>query len=389
MLLLLGQQEAYTYQATTNPDTSTLTLSNITGNITITALAGNVEVIDNGDGTTTTVIENTVTNSDGTETTTTTMVNQDANGNTTSSSQTTTTTGTSGGVTTTETTTVNYDANGDQTSATETTTTESSSGSTVTTINYDADNNPTTGSTANIDSSGNVNTQETTYNADGDPVVTGYNIDTSGNSNGGETISNGLETGVLVFDGHDWTATLKATILFSDITPVSTQFPILNVSARDGNNKLNGAFFLVTRQGSGMGSAVYDENGTQQSTTTSNNPTLKWRIQAYSDGSLTKGIDFYYKNGTTAYYTNRFGSKTSTLTLVYKMSFNATAKTLTTEIYQSDGTTILAKPRSQATLSFPNQMDGIDFEIGKAVNVSGTQLKTKMEIISFEVVKSL
>ena len=202
-------------------------------------------------------------------------------------------------------------------------------------------------------------------------------------------ISNGLDTGILVFDGHDWTATLKAEILFSDITPASTQFPLMNASSRGDDNKLDGAFLLVTRQTSGMGSGVYDENGTQQSTTTSSNPTLKWRIQHYLGGSLQNGIDFYYKNGTRAYYTNRFGSKSSAITLTYKMSYTENSHQLVTEIYDANGTNILAKPRSEAVITFTKTMSDITFELGQATNVSGVELKTKLEIIDFHVEKTL
>ena len=310
----------------------------------------------------------TTTNQDGSTTTTTT----DAQGNTTTT-------------TSTSETTTNQDG-----TSTQVDTTQNSDGSSEsTTINYDENGDPTDKTNETVDTSGNINTQNIEYDNNGNEVVTGYDIDTTNNPNGGETIQDGINTGVIVFDGHDWTATLKATILFSDITPASTQFPLMNVSSRGDDNKLDGAFFLVTRQTSGMGSSVYDENGTQQSTTTSSNPTLKWRIQSYLGGSLQNGIDFYYKNGTRPYYTNRFGSKTSTITLTYKMVYTESNHQLVTEIYAADGTTILAKPRSEAVITFSRTMSDITFEIGQAVNVSGTELKTKLEVISFNIEKTL
>lgn len=290
-----------------------------------------------------------------TETETTTDPNT---GNTTT---TTTTTTTTGGETTTQTTTVVVDSNGDPIEKTNETT----------------------------DASGNVNTQEISYDNNGNEIVTGYNIDTSGNQSGGETITSGIDTGVMVFDGHDWAATLKATILFSDITPESTQFPLMNASSRGDDNKLDGAFFLVTRKTSGMGFDVYDENGTQKSKTTSSDPTLKWRIQSYLGGSLQTGIDFYYNNGEKPYYTNRFGSKTATLTLVYKMIYTESNHQLMTEIYKPDGTTIISKPKSETPITFTRTMTDVEFELGKAVTLSGTQLTTKMEILEFNVVKTI
>lgn len=261
--------------------------------------------------------------------------------------------------------------------------------STETKTHFDADGNETGHEVGNTDVSGNTSTQTVVKDEQGNDIVTGYDIDTDDNPNGGLPISDGLDTGVIVFDGHDWMATLKARILFSDITPASTQFPIMNVSSRGNDNKLDGAFFLVTRQTSGMGSSVYNENGEQISTTTSSNPTLKWRIQNYLGGSLQNGIDFYYKNGTRPFYTNRFGSKTADLTLMYKMTYTESNKQLVTEIYSADGTDIIAKPRSEAVITFSRTMDDITFEIGMATNVSGAELKTKLEVLDFSVAKTL
>ena len=271
-----------------------------------------------------------------------------------------------------------------------TTTTENSDGSSSSvSTHYDSNGNETGHENEVTDTEGNTSVQTVQKDNNGNDVVTGYDIDTTNNNNGGLEISNGLDTGVLVFDGHNWTATLKAEILFSDITPASTQFPLMNASSRGDDNKLDGAFLLVTRQTSGMGSGVYDENGTQQSTTTSSNPTLKWRIQHYLGGSLQNGIDFYYKNGTRAYYTNRFGSKSSAITLTYKMSYTESNHQLVTEIYDANGTNILAKPRSEAVITFTKTMSDITFELGQATNVSGVELKTKLEIIDFHVEKTL
>ena len=154
-----------------------LVLTNVTGNVTITGVFNsNVHVIDNGDGTTTTITETVVDNGDGSETTTTVAVNQDANGNVTSSST--------------------------------TTTTENSNGTaTSTTINYDSSGKATTGSTSNTDIKGNVNTQEVEYDSNGNTTVTGYSIDTTENPSGGETVAS-FDTGLIVFDGRGFEMTL-------------------------------------------------------------------------------------------------------------------------------------------------------------------------------------
>lgn len=283
-------------------------------------------------------------------------------------------------------TTTETDVQGNTTTTTTVTNQDGSSSSSS--VTYDTNGNPTSAQNEVVDTSGNESTQEITYQ-NGTPVVTGYTIDTTQNpSGGGLSTSTGIDTGVMVFDGHNWTATLKAKILFSDFT-ANTQYPIMNVSSRGDDNKLDGAFFLVTKKTSSLGSGVYDENGTQQSTTTSSNPTLQWRIQNYLGGSLQNGVDFYYKNGTRAYYTNRFGSKTASLTLTYKMTYTESNHQLVTEIYAADGTTILAKPRSEAVVTFTRTMSDIEFEIGKATNVSGTPLTTPIEVLDFEVRKTL
>jgi hypothetical protein len=325
------------------------------------------------------------------ETETGSTVNPD--GSTTQTTTTTTTVTDPNGNTTTTTSVIEVTTNTDGTTTeSESTTTEypnGTSASTTVTTSFDENGNETGHETENTDTSGNTSTQTVAKDNQGNDVVTGYQIDTDSNPNGGLPVSDGLDTGVIVFDGHDWTATLKAKILFSDISPASTQFPLINVSSRGDDNKLDGAFFLVTRQTSGMGSAVYNEKGEQLSTTTSSNPTLKWRIQNYLGGSLQNGIDFYYKNGTRPYYTNRFGSKTTALTLTYKMVYTESSNQLATEIYAEDGTTILAKPRSEAVITFTRIMSDITFELGMATNVSGTELKTKMEVLDFHVEKVL
>ena len=344
-------------QSYTNP---TLTLSNPTGNVTVTATisggGGTTTIIDNGDGTTTVLTENTVENQDGSETTTTTSVNYDSNGNVTSSSSTETTEYTNGT-------------------------------STSTTTNYDSSGDPVSSSTANTDTNGNVNTQLITYDNQGDPVVTGYTIDTDGNNNGGETLQNGLDTGVLVFDGHDWTATLKANITFSNVANTS---PVISLSGIDDETgKLNGVCIFARKVTSGQGSKCYDENGNQQSTTTSNNPSVAFRISPYTNGTIGTYYDFYHQTGATAYYTNRFVTKSTTISLVYKIYYTNSNHQIVAEIYKSDGTTIVAKPKSQAAITFNKSLSDVTFQIGTWPKLTGDGANLTMEVISFEVTKTI
>jgi hypothetical protein len=71
------------------------------------------------------------------------------------------------------------------------------------------------------------------------------------------------------------------------------------------------------------------------------------------------------------------------------MTYTESNHQLVTEIYDANGTNILAKPRSEAVITFTKTMSDITFELGQATNVSGVELKTKLEIIDFHVEKTL
>ena len=185
-----------------------LVLTSVTGSVTITAVNNNVVVINNEDGTKQTISENVVNNGDGSTTTTTVKTN--------------------------------YDANNNRTSSSTTTTTQSSNGSTSVTKNYDAQNNLVDGSTAITDTSGNVNTQEVEYDSNGLPYVVGYKIDTTNNANGaGESIVNGLDTGLIAFDGRPFTVHLKCKVNPAD-QPTTAVFVSALEAVPDTSNKYNG-----------------------------------------------------------------------------------------------------------------------------------------------------
>lgn len=80
-------------------------------------------------------------------------------------------------------------------------------------------------------------------------------------------------------------------------------------------------------------------------------------------------MDFYYNNGTRPFYNNRFISKSTSTTLKYKMTFDASTHLLTTEIY--NGNNLIAKPRSEETIQFSRVLNDVTFEIGKGESLSG------------------
>ena len=95
-------------------------------------------------------------------------------------------------------------------SGTETEVTQNPDGSTTTTVTtYDNNGQPVEQSVANEDTSGNTITQVTSY-VDGEPVITGYDIDIGDNTSGYIVPSTGIDTGVIAFDGNDFTVTLTA-----------------------------------------------------------------------------------------------------------------------------------------------------------------------------------
>lgn len=362
-----------TYQSGTSSSssTNTNTETDASGNTTTTTTTTTVTTDASGNTSITETTVQTTTNEDGTSTTTESEVVNNQDGSSTSTS-----------------TTTNYDENGDVAGSTTNETVNNADGSSTSlTTNYDENGNETGHESTSGDTQGNVNTQTVVKDNQGNDVVTGYNIDTTENPNGGLSVANGVDTGMLVFDGHDWTATLKAKVLFSNVASTS---PLVNLSGHDEESgKLNGVCIFMRKVTSGQGSNCYDENGTKQSTTTSNNPSVAWRISPYNNSSVGTYYDFYHQTGTRAFYTNRFVSKSSTLTLVYKIKYTNSNHQIEAEIYKEDGTTIVAKPRGEAGITFTKSLENVTFEIGKWSNIAGNESSLKMEVLDFHVEKTL
>ena len=215
----------------------------------------------------------------------------------------------------------------------------------------------------------------------GTTVVTGYEIDTTGISGGVSLPSGGIDTGVLVFDGYDFEATLKATFTFSQIT---TSSAVINMSAND-NNDMHGIVVLITRATSGMGTA-YNESNSTIGNVNSNNPAVKFRYNKYENGAVVGSAsqDFYSSQGNTAYSSNRFGTKSTTFTLIFKIKKQNNV--FSVEI-DNDSGTVVAKPKNSTTITFNSITNDVTFEIGHWKSVSNNEGDCPMKIISFEIHK--
>lgn len=321
----------------------------------------NINVLYQSGASSTTTTETIIDAQTGETTTTTTTFVDNGNGTSTTTIETTTT-----------------DSNGDITGTSRSETeTQNDGSSTTTTTNYDANGTPTSGSNNTVDTHGNSNTQTLEYN-NGVPYVNGYTIDTSNNPNGGETISNGLNTGVIVFDGHDWTATLTGKFPCSVLT--QNNCPIIDCSYVE-SGKVNGVVILATPS---YGGTHYNETNTSLSSSSSNY-LMRFRINKWQNGSTTSdSIEFYHKQQT-PYSSYRFGTRTSNVQLTFKLT--CVSNIITAEIWYNNQ--VIAKPRYSRTYGFPSGLDGVIFELGKWTNNGGTDYYWEFEILNFEIVKTL
>ena len=374
---------------------STLTLSNPSGDVTVTAVSGNSEVIENEDGTTTTVSETTTENQDGSTTTLINKVTTDSGGNvvSTSETETTTTTNQDGSSSSTSNTT-NYDASGNVTSTSETATTTNVNGSSnSTTTTYDVNGTPISGSTNTVDTSGNSNTQEVAYDSQGNTVVTAYTIDTSANQNGGETIDDSIETGFIPFDGSsDWE--LNMTFIYNSnlngSTSAAKTVSILGCSDWTGGS-FNGGFTLriynFKNSGSDTATSTYKYHGM-----------LKYRTQ----------IQFEDQNGeagaTTDYVINTNNSGAiMTSPMTYELYISKIGKQMTLTISptaeliynpirnsNTNGiTTASAGTKFTKTWTANDNSASTDITIGGYMSASGEiSQKANIEVLSFSVRKT-
>ena len=370
---------------------------NSTGDITITS-SGNITVQAVYSGYTTTknitlvyeanTTTDTTVNEDGSTTTTTTTTTTDPQtGATTTESNSTTTNEDGSQSHTTSETTTNQDGsstssstttNSDGTSSENTTSVASDGSSSSTTTNYDANGDPTSGSNNTTDTSGNSNTQEITYDGSGNPEVTGYTIDTTNNPSGnGEEITTGLDTGVIVFDGNDWEASL--TFKVHDYLTISNN-PFFSAMYKE-NNKANGIVVYGFRS---YGGTHYNESDTVISSSTSTNPVMRMKVNEWNNGSIQSDSYEFYSKHTKAYSSYRFGTRTNPLTLTLKATCNG--NTLTVELYYNNQ--ITAKPRYSKTYTFNSASDkDVTFKLGEMTNNSTTVYAQNFEVLDFVVRK--
>ena len=374
---------------------STLTLSNPSGDVTVTAVSGNSEVIENEDGTTTTVTETTTENQDGSTTTLINKVITDSGGNvvSTSETETTTTTNQDGSSSSTSNTT-NYDASGNVTSTSETATTTNVNGSSnSTTTTYDVNGTPISGSTNTVDTSGNSNTQEVAYDSQGNTVVTAYTIDTSANQNGGETIDDSIETGFIPFDGSsDWE--LNMTFIYNSennsTTTAATTVAILGCSDWTGGT-FNGGFTF----------RIYNYKNTGSSTATSTykyNGMLKYRTQLQIENQESTGATIAYMINTNnsgaimtspmtyTIHASKIGSQmTLTISPNSELTYNPTRNENTTA---KGLTTASAGTEFTKTWTANDNSASTDITIGGYMSSSGEiSQKANIEVLDFSVRK--
>ena len=198
-------------------------------------------------------------------------------------------------------------------------------------------------------------------------------------TNGINLPSGGVDTGILAFDGHDFTATLTATLSFASCT--KNICPILGAATK--TTSVNGALIYEMRvASSGYG---HNASGTNQSP-----PYNKFRFGRYENSNATGSDDFNINSRVTSSTSSgRYGynSSTSSVKLTFKLYY--TNGVFSSEIYDSSGN-ILAKPHNNLTITFSNTsgsaFNDITVEVGHFQH--NTEYTHTFTIHDFKVVKS-
>ena len=249
---------------------------------------------------------------------------------------------------------------------------------TTTTINKDNNGNPTDKTVETVDASGNVSTQEIIY-VNGEEVVTGYTIDTSDNPNGTFELdgTNSVDTGVIAFDGNDFTITLVAKFNINDIS--GTANPV--VAFRDYSD----GGCMVNIHNSSV--RWMNENNTSSVTT---GKTLSFGFTKYTGGSSTSGSYYFrwiskYNN---YYWTYGTGETEKQLKIVIRNQSNV----ISAYIY-NDSDTLVAHPASTSTMPLTTDFSSMSLDDITVVlgyfNNNGTNRYTKFDVISFSVEKTI
>ena len=254
---------------------------------------------------------------------------------------------------------------------------------TTTTTTYDASGDPTFQTVATTDTDGNVSTQEKTY-VNGEAVVTGYTIDTSGNETTGVLSldgTEGIDTGVIAFDGNDFTIALVATLNEDNIS--GTANPILSFrDYTDGGAMINTHDISV--------SWLNEDNTSSYTVGT----TLSFGYTKYTGGTSTNGSYYFRyieKPGSSNYYWT-YGMGTTEKTL--KFVVQSTSNIISAYIYTEDEI-LVARPASTTVLPqdfdfTSSNLDDITIEVGHFYNSStDTHKYTVLDIVSLDVSKTL
>ena len=245
------------------------------------------------------------------------------------------------------------------------TTTNTDGSSTSTTTNYDSNGNETGSTTSETDTSGNTSTQETTV-VNGSEVVTGYTIDTSNNSNGGLDVGNGsgVDTGVLALDGNPFTIHLVANVAINKSTSgTNGNGGKVVVSALEptssGATTYKGFAFFVEKSNNKLtlyaSSSSAVQTGSQRAT---------WGTKL-NNCSVTASNSTYTQHTIDITYTPGSGNSNGTISLTL------------------DGTT-----SSITSNTIPSSLSNATITIG-TLGVTNSVDITAMEIIEFSVIKTV
>ena len=197
---------------------------------------------------------------------------------------------------------------------------------------------------------GSTTTITTVTTPGGDEVVVGYEIDTSDTNDGSIPLpAGGIDTGVLAFDGNDFTVTLKAKLYIANCT--TTVCPIISVSKKE--SKVNGV--LIYEQGN-----INSSNGYNPDATKVTKPYNKFRIAKYVNSSSATNIDFNIASKITSLQMNgRFAYDTSKSPITLTFKLYCISGVFSAEIYDENGT-LIAKPYNNTTVSFDDISSGFD-----------------------------
>ena len=291
-------------------------------------------------------------NDDGT--TTETIVTDNGDGSTTSSS---TTLNENGDIVETDTITTNEDGS-----------------STEVNIVYNEDGSQTQ-NTIDTDTSNNVVTETVEIDEYGNEEITGYNIDTTNNENGGLAINDGIDTGILAFNGRPFTIHLKAKF---DVNG-NTGNPIICAAQKVENTSKYAGFELLIYSVS-----LLNLYATNQGTYNTSTGVLGSKLTTYRTKTDTsEALMRYLKTGTKEY--------TIDIQYIPTDNINETSKQILLNIYPlytsiSSSTINNGAFVTKSVSNIPDSLPNATISIGE-FNGNDSHKMTGLEILEFSVQK--